>query len=297
MKWPEHRVETQTLNAGQVFLVTARLAKRNRVKLGCPARPTGRKPETLAGCRVFFSKVVTFQGGDMASGWRIDKDDVLGTNCLVAVAELLARTDRLEARLREGANVMIRPDLPRRVSLAAQHLRDWGLNAGAEEMMDRWGAFYSEWTRSTADYDESVPNLLGRFNQWLGDRLREWMISAGNTELLAEANVEMESSLASAADSDNATEDAEADSIKRKTKWDHPMSELETWLKKNPWSKSETPTAHLRKFRRHYQQRFRQSAEYCKDIETTSDDNLRERARNRNLLPPNQNSRDDPSTR
>jgi hypothetical protein len=120
----------------------------------------------------------------MDSDWRIDKDDVLGTNCLRAVGELLARTDRLEARLREGANVLIRTDLPRRVSLAAQHLRDWGLNADAEEMLARWGAFYSEWTRSTAAYDWSVPNLLGTFNQWLADRLRQWMISAGNTELL-----------------------------------------------------------------------------------------------------------------
>lgn len=118
----------------------------------------------------------------MDSDWHIDKADVLGTNCLRALGELLARTDRLESMIREGAEVSIHPDrLPRRVVLAAQHLRDWGLNAEAEGMTDLWDRFYSEWTSSTADYDESLPNLLGNLNQWLGDRLQQWMVSAGCT--------------------------------------------------------------------------------------------------------------------
>ena len=116
------------------------------------------------------------------TGPLIDKDEVLGDNCLRAVAELLARTSRLEKRLWDpNKETRIHPDqLPRRVNYAAQCLRDWGLNAEADKMMDLWGDFFRAWTDGLGTpCDESLVNRLGKLNQWLGDTLRQWVIAAG----------------------------------------------------------------------------------------------------------------------
>jgi hypothetical protein len=118
------------------------------------------------------------------SGGHIDKEDVLQTGVLKTLAELWVRTRRFEAKLHD--NVQVPHDyaarLSRRVNLAAQSLRDWGLNARAEELLYWWGDFHGAWTNT--GYPSVWPGLLGKLNQSLGDFLRELWISAGHTELL-----------------------------------------------------------------------------------------------------------------
>jgi hypothetical protein len=109
----------------------------------------------------------------MDFGQRIDKEEVLETDAMIAVGRLWRRTLDLEEKLRGNPQPLRRyyerrylERLHGQVNSAAHYLRDWGFNAKADEMLSVWGDFYGAWTQPTADVS-GLPGLAGNFNRWL----------------------------------------------------------------------------------------------------------------------------------